>query len=105
MRTIPVILLILLTSTVFGQKRKAYFPVWTSHQKNANVYGVSAGISDFIFDPENTHTYGMRLSLLGEGILAFAIPSSPIPENDSLFEEYQQDTATQKVVGINLSGS
>lgn len=88
-----------------AQKRKHYFPAWTYHESNANIYGLSCGISDFIAVEGEVHTYGVRVSLIGEGILSFMMPCSPVPLSDSAFENVYQKTVVQRVNGLNLSGS
>ncbi|MEO6668878.1 MAG: hypothetical protein ABIN36_05350 [Ferruginibacter sp.] len=89
----------------YGQKTKTYFPVWTFHQKNSNIYGLSVGLWNFSTNPRNTTTNGLRFSLIGEGLIVPLIPSSPVPENDSLFEVRQKTIITEKVNGINISGT
>ena len=104
MRYILVLLLSSGTMLVHSQKKKFYFPAWTFQQKNAAIFGVSAGLfSERKDEPRNTSTYGMRLEVPGIGILVGLIPSSPLAETDSAFRELQQKPVSEKVYGFSLS--
>lgn len=50
----------------FGQdlRRKNYFPIWSFHQKNANIHGISIGLFNWNGE-QNTYTNGIRLELIG----------------------------------------
>ncbi len=88
-----------------GQKRKTYFPVWSFHQKNAVICGLSLGLWNFSDQPRNTSTNGIRLALIGEGLLVPLIPFSPIPETETLFNEKQKEPFTEKINGLNIAGT
>ena len=95
-----------LTICSYGQEQeqnKNYFPIWTFHQKNINIHGISVGLastnafaSNII--EKNTNTNGIKLELIGWGILVPMIP-------------YEPDKATfgnqrsERINGINLSAS
>jgi hypothetical protein len=106
MRKLLAMSLTLLTYHAEAKEKKVHFPVGTFHQNNVNIYGISGGLSYFPNMPENVSTHGINLSLIGEGILAFALPCSPIPNDDCSFNTvWEGDTMVHKIDGINLSGS
>lgn len=100
-------LLMLLAIVTNAQKNKTYFPAWTYHQKNVNIYGISAGVSDLLWENGNTKTYGIRLSAIGEGIFAFMIPHSPVIDFDDTANTAinRDNTMLEHINGINLSTS
>ena len=53
------------------------FPIWTFHEKNVNIHGISVGLLTSIISERNTNTNGIRLELIGLGILAPMIPDYP----------------------------
>jgi hypothetical protein len=98
------ILLVFATSAVHGQHRRPRFPIWTFHQKNVNIYGVSVGIISGLWSG-NTYTNGIKLELIGLGLAVPMIPQSPIAENDTVFRELQKDTISEQINGISLAAS
>lgn len=70
---ITTLLFLILTISSYGQvdKRKNYFPIWTYHQKNINIHGISLGIGTVRAEPRYTNTNGIKIELIGSGI---AIP-------------------------------
>lgn len=106
MRKLLVMALVLSALNAGAKEKKTRFPVGTFHQNNVNICGISGGLSYIPKMPQNVSTHGINLSLIGEGILAFAIPCSPIPNDDSSFNTvWDGDTMVHKIDGINLSGS
>jgi hypothetical protein len=102
------IIFIFLTTTVFGQvdKSKNYFPIWTFHQNNINIHGISVGIASLNDNhPHNTNTNGIKIELIGLGIILPLAPISPIYENDSLFNKMLSKKRSEKINGIVLSAS
>ena len=97
------LLLLIFTTSVFGQDRKNYFPLWTNHQENSNIHGISIGLGSFGDTPKNTYTNGIRIEIIGAGILVPLIPNSPIAANDSIFESLRMLPISEKINGLNLS--
>ncbi|HMI79741.1 MAG TPA: hypothetical protein VK484_13170 [Ferruginibacter sp.] len=80
--------------SAFSQKRKTYLPVWTIHQKNINIYGLSMGLWNFTED-RNTVSNGIRIALIGEGILAPFAPSGPSMMEDSFFQKINKESFSE----------
>ena len=103
------IVLALLLSCCFlftvGQKKKTYFPAWTFHQSNSNIYGLSVGLWNFSSSLRNTTSNGIRISLIGEGILAPLAPSAPSYLEDSIIQDFDEKKFNEKINGISLSGT
>jgi hypothetical protein len=99
------ITLLLLNITGYGQDNKNYFPAATFHQANAKITGVSFGIFSGLSEKHtNVLTNGLRLELIGIGLLLPLAPRSPIDERDSLIQ-IREVRFTEKINGLNLSGS
>jgi hypothetical protein len=101
-------LLILLTFFVlgaYGQNRKTRFPIWTFHQKNITINGVSVGLGSLGSDVKKTNTNGVKLEVIGAGIIIPLIPKSPIAQDPESFSKIQNDTISEIINGINLSAS
>jgi hypothetical protein len=86
-------------------KRKNIFPIWTFHQDSINIHGVSIGLFSFDGKPSSTYTNGVRIELIGVGLIIPLIPKSPIAENDSSFLKLKQQPISERVNGINLSAT
>lgn len=101
------ILLTLLTIafTAGGQKRKNYFLLWTYHQRNINIHGVSLGIGSVRGEPRNTNTNGIKIELIGAGIAVPLIPESPIATNDSSFADEMAADVSERINGLSISAS
>jgi hypothetical protein len=100
-----VVFLAFFITLAFGQKKKTYFPICTFHEKNINIDGISLGLWNFSRVPMNTTTNGIRISLIGEGVLVPLVPSSPIAKNDTLFQKEKEVIISETINGISLSGS
>jgi len=105
MKYLTTALLLLLTLHVGAQKRKVIFPIWTFQQMNTTICGVSVGLWNFSDTTRNTHTNGIRLSLIGEGIFAPFVPRSPLAENDSELVAMKKTSPTEIINGISISGT
>ena len=105
LKIITITLFTFFVSLVQAQKKKIYFPAWAFQQKNANIYGISVGLWNYSDKPKNTTTNGLRLSLIGEGILLPLVPQSPIAENDSLFQVFKKEPISERINGISLTGT
>lgn len=90
-----------------GQNKKNYFPIWTFHQRNINIYGVSIGLASLGLaeKPKNTNTNGIKIELIGAGVVVPLIPRSPVAENDSVFQKIQRDTISERINGLSLSAT
>jgi len=100
-------LLLSLTICYYGQvfKRKNYFPVWTFHQDSINIHGISLGLWSINSEPRYTNTNGIKLELIGIGIIIPLIPRSPIVETDSEFINLKQEPLSERINGLYLSTS
>jgi hypothetical protein len=92
--------------STFGQviKRKNYFPIWTFHQDSINIHGLSVGFWT-AEKKRYTNTNGIKLELIGIGILIPIIPSSPIANSDSSFVKLVTKPLSERINGLNLSST
>lgn len=104
-RTLILITLLNIAFTTTGQKRKNYFPLWTYHQRNINIHGVSLGIGSVRGEPRNTNTNGIKIELIGAGIAVPLIPESPIATNDSSFADEMAADVSERINGLSISAS
>lgn len=89
-----------------AQTKKTYFPAWTYHTRNANIYGVSLGLGSFGDKVVHTDTYGLKVEAIGLGLFCLFLPQSPVAENDSDFAMHVlYDTISEHINGIVLSAS
>ncbi|MBO9684861.1 MAG: hypothetical protein J7502_19685 [Flavisolibacter sp.] len=86
-----------------AQRKKFYFPAWTFHKKNAVILGVSGGLWPSMDSARRTTTIGLRAEVPGVGLLAAFVPSSPVSETDSAFQEFKKHVVSEKVYGLNVS--
>ncbi len=86
-------------------KRKNYFPAWTYHKKDINIHGIAVGIGTISNDLRNTNTNGIKIEILGAGILVPLIPRSPVAETDSEFEKKATEPISERINGISLSAT
>ncbi len=107
MKSLITVLLLLLTTVADAQNKKTYIPAWTHHKNNIDIYGLSVGISGLLMSPENTNTYGVRLSAIGEGLFIFMLPESPVVDlDDTANRVYRSGKVTsERITGLNLSAS
>ena len=105
MKNILTVIFIAFSLFANAQKKKTYFPAWTFQQRDTRIYGLSVGLWNFYRKPLNTTTNGLRIALIGEGILVPMAPRSPIPESDSLYRELKKSPSSERINGICLSGS
>jgi hypothetical protein len=92
--------------SVSGQQdRRLRLPVWTFHQRNLEIYGVSLGAFSVEGWPENTHTNGVKIEVIGLGLAIGLAPHSPIAINDSAFQIIQTEASSEQVNGLSLSAS
>ena len=91
MRIIIVVCLSFVIKNVFAQQ-KNYFPIWSYHQNNVNIHGLSVGAFT-TFEETNTLTNGVKVELIGLGLIFLGGP------NHIFFDV----NITDKVNGICLS--
>jgi hypothetical protein len=96
--------LILAYSSLLAQEKKNYFPIWSFHQNNININGISIGLGSFNFEPKNTNTNGIKIELIGAGIVAPLIPGTPTSSSDSSFNSYMAKSRSEKISGLNIAG-
>jgi hypothetical protein len=107
------VLFILISIGCFGQNNfekakdndTGVVSIWAFKQKKVKVNGLSVGVADFSDDEEKSIVNGLKIELIGMGILFFLIPKSPIVEDASLLEDYRKNNDIQQVNGFSLSGS
>jgi hypothetical protein len=99
------IILSLFSTIVEAQIKRNYFPIWTFHQRNANIYGISLGFASGLNETQNTVNNGVKIELIGLGLFAPMFPSSPIAKNDSLFQIEKTTKIIEKTNGISLSAT
>lgn len=106
-KIIATILYLILTINSYGQvgNRKNYFPIWTFHQENINIHGISVGLWSVDSKPRYTNTNGIKVELIGIGLLMPLIPSSPVVTDDSAFIKLQKEPLSERINGLNLSAS
>lgn len=75
------------------------------HRHHHKITGISYGLWSGSRKPRNTTTSGLRLEILGEGIILPLLPGDPLATNDSEFIAVMHDTASEKIRGINLSAT
>lgn len=106
-RILVTILLSIISINSYGQvdKRKNYFPIWTYHQKNINIHGISLGIGTVREEPRNTNTNGIKIEIIGAGIVIPLIPQSPVAQNDSEFIKLANEPISEVINGLSISVS
>ena len=104
---VTITLLHALSLTAFTQtnKRKTYFPAWTFHQKNSNIHGVAVGLTTGRATIRNTNTNGIRIELIGLGVLLPLAPQSLVAQDDSTYAVLVSEPVSEQINGINLSAS
>ncbi len=107
--TFLIIFFLLCSNFLNGQieEKKNYFPIWTFHQKNINIHGLSIGLASLgAIDKGQyqTNTNGIKIELIGLGILG-ALGPNPIARNDSSFSELAKIPFSEIINGISLSGT
>ena len=106
MRKLYSFILLILTLASFGQdiERKNHYLFWTYHQRNVTTNGVSLGIGSF-GESMNSYTNGLKIELIGMGILLPLIPKSPIADNEIEYEKLIISPISERVNGIVISGA
>lgn len=105
MRTILFSLLLLAFVPAKAQQQKVRFPLWTFHQHNVRIYGVSVGAFN-ANESSNTTTNGLRLEAPGIGFLLSFMPATPWDTANGFTPEvFPANKTPEKISGINLSAT
>ena len=91
-RTFASIIFFTLTVCFYGQNDNR-FPIWTFHEKDVNIHGISVGLGSTIISERNTNTNGIKLELIGLGIFVPLVPDIPT------FEKQH----SERINGLSLS--
>ena len=91
-RTFASIVFFVLAIYSYGQRGNR-FPVWTFHEKDVDIHGISVGLLSTVVDERSTNTNGIRLELIGLGVFVPLIPDIPTFE-----EQY-----SERINGLSLS--
>lgn len=86
-------------------ERKFTGPIWTYHDLNSDIAGVSIGFfpNEFLKDTSLTRTYGIRVEAFILSSFYFLAPGSPISETYKSYEQKMKGTPTQQIYGFNLA--
>ncbi len=94
MKKLTLIIIILFSFKVYSQERKFRPILWTQHEKNTDVAGISVGFFQTDYKSSNhlNRTFGLRIVACPISPLYFLAPNAPIITG-----------ITQKVYGINIT--
>jgi len=70
------IIFFVLTICSYAQNSNRFL-IWTYHEKNVNIHGISVGLFSTLMTERNTNTNGIKLELIGLGAFVPMIPSEP----------------------------
>jgi hypothetical protein len=94
-------LFILSVTSTYGQTaRKSRFPVGNFHQINTNISGLSVGLYSLGDDERNTHTNGIKLEIIGLGIILPLVPKDPLTDANFATEDF-----SEQINGMSISGT
>lgn len=85
--------------------KKKWYPAWTYHQDSININGISVGLLSIDDSARNTNTNGIKLELIGVGLIIPLVPKSPIVENTFDFEKLETQAISERINGLSISGS
>lgn len=100
-KLIITVILLINCLNIFSQRK--FFPFGSFQVKNSITNGVSVGLFQF-GDSLNVKSNGLRIELIGPGILLPIIPASPVIEDEDQFNSFVKDKRTEIINGINISG-
>jgi hypothetical protein len=88
-----------------SEKRKLRLPIWSFHEKNTSIYGVSLGAYSLVDNNRNTVSNGLRIELPGLGFIAWMANGSIISDIDTITKgiKRQDFNFSETVNGINIS--
>lgn len=103
MRTFLLSLLVLVSAVTQAQQLKTRFPLWTFHQKNVRIYGVSLGAYS-LNKNVNTITNGLRLEAPGIGLLLLLLPRTPWDTtHGNTAQDFPDNEYPERTNGVSLS--
>ena len=99
------VLLLIFSASSFAQEKKGknYFPIWTFHQRNINIHGISLGIGSIRGKPRYTNTNGIKIEIIGAGIAMPLIPQSPVANSEEGYLRLKNEPISEKINGLSLS--
>lgn len=88
-----------------SEHRSLRLPIWTFHEKNVNIYGVSLGAFSWYGNDRNTVANGLRIEVPGVGFLTLLGNGSPVSHVDTITEGIRrQDFDFSEIInGVNIS--
>ncbi len=89
-----IILNIIILTPIFGQVKN-----------NINVQGVSIEFGPSFSEPKKVNTNGIKLEIIGDGILVAFLPRSPIDTNKVAFDSLKTTPFSERVNGMVISAS
>jgi hypothetical protein len=106
MKNIYLFIIVIFSLKSFSQdiERKNRYLFWTYHQRNVNTNGVSLGIGSF-GESMNNYTNGLKIELIGLGVLLPLIPKSPIASSEIEYENLMKTPISERINGIVISGA
>ena len=106
MKNIYLFIIVIFSLKSFSQdiERKNHYLFWTYHQKNANTHGISLGLGSFK-QSMNNYTNGLKIELIGMGVLLPLIPKSPIASSEIEYENLMKTPISERINGIVISGA
>jgi hypothetical protein len=100
-----IVLNIAFSASMFGQTKRNFFPIGTYHLKNSNIHGVSVGLGTLLSEPRNVNTNGVKVELIGVGLLVFMIPRSPIAQDKEAFDTLMMAPLSERINGAVVSAT
>jgi hypothetical protein len=89
----------------YSQSNSNFFPIWTYHQDNINIHGISIGFLTTGYGHEggfrNTNTNGVKIELIGIGLgFPFTLNYPPISISE---EQNNYKKFSEHINGISIS--
>lgn len=85
--------------------RPNYFPIWTYHQSDINIHGISIGLLGTGDNLYKTYTNGVRIELIGLGFLYPFFLSKTTTYSEDVFEKMKSEDLSERINGLNISAS
>ncbi len=100
------VLLLLFSESSFAQEKnkKNYFPIWTFHQRNIKIHGISLGIGSLpLSKPRYTNTNGIKIEIIGTGLFVLLAPKSNVAQTKEEYLRLKRTPISERINGLNLS--